>query len=82
MSSPLTLLHLGDVITGEPHVHCSQKLAGPRAGAFATARRLAPEWWRRYRERRELAAYIHEHRHDLGYGPILDAEIAKPFWRA
>jgi len=82
MTSPLTLSHLGNVITGAPHVRCAQELAGPRAGALTTAWRLVREWRRRHRERRELAAYICNHRHDLGYAATLDAEIAKPFWRA
>ena len=30
MTSPLTLFHLGDVITGEPHLHCSRYLADHR----------------------------------------------------
>lgn len=84
MTSPLSLFHLGHVITGEPHAHRAQELARPRPAALATAWRLVGEWRRRHRERRELAAYIcnHHHDHDLGYAATLDAEISKPFWRA
>jgi uncharacterized protein YjiS (DUF1127 family) len=53
------------------------------AGALATAaRRVVSEWQRRHRSRRELAAYSYDQRNDLGFAAALDAEIAKPFWRA
>ena len=39
------------------------------------------EWRRRYRSRRELASLSYHERDDLGASRV-NAEIAKPFWRA
>jgi len=40
------------------------------------------EWRRRTRSRRELAMLSELDRKDLGYPDRIQAEIAKPFWRA
>jgi uncharacterized protein YjiS (DUF1127 family) len=40
------------------------------------------QWHRRIRARRELATLSVLELRDIGYPPELDAEKAKPFWRA
>lgn len=46
-----------------------------------TAAEILSEWQHNYRSRRELAAFSHNERCDIGYAGDIDAEIAKPFWK-
>ena len=43
---------------------------------------MVREWHRRYRSRWELAIYSHHERCDFAHASEIDAEIAKPFWKA
>jgi len=65
------------------------RLALPEGNTLAAIRERAKqvvtmvsEWHRRYRSRWELAMYPHHERCDFAYAPEIDAEIAKPFWKA
>ena len=49
---------------------------------IAIARELLRSWYHNYRTRQELAAMSHFERCDLGFSGEIDAEIAKPFWKA
>jgi uncharacterized protein YjiS (DUF1127 family) len=46
-----------------------------------TAFEVVREWQRRYRSRQALALFSYHERNDLPFPGVIDAEIAKPFWR-
>lgn len=55
----------------------------PLAGTFDTLARIAAEWRRRNRERRDLARLTSRDLRDLGISTgEAEFEINKPFWRA
>jgi uncharacterized protein YjiS (DUF1127 family) len=47
-----------------------------------TAIEVVRRWRQNYRSRRELAMYSHHERSDLNFACDVDAELAKPFWKA
>ena len=62
-------------------LHFSSK--APLAGTFDSLNRIAAEWRRRNRERRDLAQLSSRDLSDLGISTSqAEFEINKPFWRA
>jgi len=63
------------------HLHFSSR--APLAGTFDSLNRIAAEWRRRNRERRDLAQLTSRDLSDLGISTSqAEFEINKPFWRA
>jgi uncharacterized protein YjiS (DUF1127 family) len=85
MESPVYVGQLREITMSTQSITSRSAVLRENVRAGSLGRRLIEtlrEWHRRTQSRHELAMLSEIERKDLGYPERIQAEIAKPFWRA